>query len=157
MIGLRLGACTAVLIMCGCVSDDRGKPLTPGAPPPGAQAKIANDQLVGVWGLGAYHRGSERARTIPEAKAQCSNPYAITRGANGGLMMHVADSSDLFELAVRIGPDGKTYLGPLDKPAISQWDREIVSYEGGVVTARWVDPEVASRYGVSVFVRCSGR
>ena len=69
--------------------------------------------------------------------------------------MHVADSAELFELQLRAGSDGKTYLGPEGKPPGSEWDREIVSYDQGVITARWVDPDVTERYGTMVFVRCS--
>jgi hypothetical protein len=138
--------------LAGCASDERslGVPgLASNVPP-----KITSEQLVGRWGLGAYHRDTDRARTLPQAKAQCSNAYVIVRGTNGGVMMHVADSAELFELQVRVGSDGKTYLGPDGKPPGSEWDREIVSYEGDVITARWVDPEVKERYGTAVFVRC---
>lgn len=140
----------------GCMSTDADRVWTP-TPPPDARAKITSDQLVGSWGLGAYHQDRDRPRTTAQAKALCGNPYVIKQDSTGALLMHVADSPELFELSIRLGPDGKTYLGPKDKAAGSQWDREILSNERGVVTASWVDPEVASRYGVSVFVRCSGR
>ena len=68
--------------------------------------------------------------------------------------MHVADSPDLFELQLRAGADGRTYLGPDGKPAGSEWDREIVSYDQNVITATWVDKDVIDRYGTMVFVRC---
>jgi hypothetical protein len=36
-------------------------------------------------------------------------------------------------------------------------DREIVSFDGRVMIMRFVDPEVAGRYGTSVYVRCGPR
>jgi hypothetical protein len=149
---LRFWALASTVLVAGCASDDRmmGLPAVSSSAP----AKITADQLVGRWGLGAYHRETDRARTLPQAKAQCSNAYVITKGPNGGVMMHVADSPDLFELVVRVGSDGKTFLGPEGQPAGSQWDREILSYDGDVITARWVDKDVVDRYGTMVFVRC---
>ena len=54
-------------------------------------------------------------------------------------MMHVADSPDLFELQLRAGADGQDLSRPEGKPAGSEWDREIVSYDQNVITARWVE------------------
>ncbi len=149
---LRFGATAFCLALSGCASDERthGMPTAVSNVP----LKMTTDQLVGRWGLGAYHRETDRARTIPQAKAQCSNAYVITQGPNGGVMMHVADSPDLFELQLRAGADGRTYLGPDGKPAGSEWDREIVSYDQNVITATWVDKDVIDRYGTMVFVRC---
>jgi hypothetical protein len=152
---LSLGACAAMLALAGCAADDRvlGVPSVRSTAAP----KITAEQLVGRWGLGAYHRDTDRARTITQARQQCGNAYVIAKGTNGGVMMHVADSSDLFELQVRVGGDGKTYLGPDGQPAGSQWDREIVSVEQDIITARWVDKDNVDRYGTMVFVRCGGR
>ena len=149
---LTLGAFASLILLAGCASDERG----PGFPSMSSNAplKITSPQLVGRWGLGAYHRDTDRARTLTQAKAQCSNAYVIAPGTNGGVMMHVADSAELFELQLRAGPDGGTYLGPEGKPAGSEWDREIVSYDQDVITARWVDKDVVERYGTMVFVRC---
>jgi hypothetical protein len=149
-LGAKLLAVTAVALLAACMPDERPSV----AVAPNAQAKITNDQLVGRWGLGAYHQDAARARTLVEAKSQCSNAYVITKGPNGGVMMHVADSADLFELTVRVGSDGKTYIGPTDQPPGSAWDREVVQYDGKSMTAVWVDPEVVTRYGTMVFVRC---
>lgn len=150
---VRIGAVALLMVLAGCASDERGMglPTIASNVPP----KMTTEQLVGRWGLGAYHQDDARARTIPQAKAQCSNAYVIKPGANGGVMMHVADSAELFDLQLRVGSDGKTYLGPEGKPPGSEWDREIVSYEGGIITARWVDPDVTARYGTMVFVRCA--
>ena len=110
---------------------------------------------LGSWRLPPRHRPG--AATLPQAKAQCSNAYVINPGTNGGVMMHVADSSELFDLQLRAGPDGKTYLGPEGKPAGSRvGSRNSVHMKRArrITTARWVDPEVMERYGTMVFVRC---
>src|SRR4051794_20810922 len=127
-------------LLAGCAADDRSLGLPSVAS--NAPLKITAEQLVGRWGLGAYHQDDARARTIPQARAACNNAYVIARGTNGGVMMYVADSADLFELQLRAGPDGKTYLGPDGKPPGSPWDREILTYDKDVVTTRWVDPEI---------------
>ena len=36
-------------------------------------------------------------------------------------------------------------------------DREVVSFDGRVMVLRYVDPEVAGRYGTGVYVRCAPR
>jgi len=68
-------------------------------------------------------------------------------------MMYLADSKQLSELKLKGGPDGKNYIGP-DGP-IGETDREIISFNGKVMAMRWLDPEVAGRYGTMVYVRCT--
>jgi hypothetical protein len=118
-------------------------------PPPG----IAPGDLVGNWGLAAYHKDEDRERIIAAARAQCSKPYAIARGPTGGVMMHLADISQPSELRLKAGSDGKAYVGP-EGPAPEAQDREIVTFDGQLLILRWVDAEVASRYGTMVYVRC---
>jgi hypothetical protein len=115
-------------------------------------SNIAADQLVGNWGLASYHQESERARTEAAARKQCNQPYRITKGPTGGVMMYLADNSNLSELRLKGGPDGKNYVGP-DGP-ISEDDREIVSLNGGVMVTRWLDEDKAGRYGTMIYVRC---
>lgn len=154
--GRRMAALAAVTMaagaLAGCASDERvmGLPaMTTNVP-----GKVTLDQMVGKWGVGAYHKDTERARTLPQARAACSNPYVITKGPNGGVMMHVADSAELFELKLKVAPDGRTFVGPDNGPPGDLWDREILAYEQDVMTTRFSDPEVVARYGTMVFVRC---
>ena len=49
--------------------------------------------------------------------------------------------------------EGKTYIGPGPEPH-GQADREVESFDGRVLVLKWVDPEVAGRYGTMVLVRC---
>ena len=51
-------------------------------------------------------------------------------------------------------PYGKNYIRPAEEPAGGARDREIVSFDGRVLVTRFNDPEVAGRYGTSVYVRC---
>ncbi len=41
-------------------------------------ASIPAQDLVGRWGLAAYHKDEDRARTEAAARGQCSQPYNIS-------------------------------------------------------------------------------
>jgi hypothetical protein len=51
---------------------------------------------------------------------------------------------------------GKTFIGPGAEPG-SMGDREVTSFDGRVMTMRFVDPEVSGRYGTGIYVRCGPR
>ena len=150
---------TAAMLLAGCASEMSvgGGPQVAAAPS-GAPlpASIPAQDLVGRWGLAAYHKEDDRARTEAAARGQCRQPYNISRGAGGGLVMHLADQSQPTELMLKGAPDGKNYIGPAEDPAPGQRDREIVAFDGRVLITRFVDQEVAGRYGTSVYVRCGG-
>jgi hypothetical protein len=110
--------------------------------------------VVGRWGLTAYHNEADRERTVKAAANQCSNPYVITLGPTDGVMMHLADQSTPTELALKGAPGGKTFVGPKDDPPGGMQDREVVSFDRRVLILRWMDPEVQGRYGTMVYVRC---
>ena len=147
-----------VMLLAGCASEMSvgGGPQVAAAPPPGQPlpASIPAQDLVGRWGLAAYHNDADRGRTEAAARGQCKNPYNIGRGPRGGVLMHLADQSQPTELSLKGGPDGKNYIGLAEEPAGGQRDREIVSFDGRVLTTRFVDAEVSGRYGTSVYVRC---
>lgn len=153
----RLVATAAAIVLAGCASTP--EPVAPTAPPPVADAppptNIRPEELVGRWGLASYHKEADRPRTEAAARAQCTNPYTITRGPNGGIMMHLADEPQAQELRLKAGP-GRNYVG-LQGPAADPRDREIVSFDGRVMVLRFVDPEVATRYGTMIYVRCGAR
>lgn len=129
------------------------------SPTPAPQAPIASPPsippaaIAGRWGLAAFHRDEDRLRTEQQARAVCSNPYVIGLGPNGGVIMHLADEPQAQELAVKGLSGNRTFVGPAGEPAGPQ-DREIISYDGQVMIMRWLDPEIASRYGTIVFARC---
>jgi hypothetical protein len=131
------------------------------APPPvaaSAPSKYAPEELIGRWGYTSYQNEADRARTVNTARGLCRNPYVIARGPSGGVMMHLADQRQPSELRLKGSADGRNYIGP-DGPAGGEQDREIVSFDGRVLIARYVDPDAANRYGNQVYVRCaaSGR
>ena len=76
----------------------------------------------------------------------------IAKGANGGVIMHLADEKEPEELFLKKG-GAKIYLGP-SGPAPMAEDREIVSMDDRIVIMRFMDPDVIKRYGTSIYVRC---
>ncbi|MFA6264753.1 MAG: hypothetical protein WC670_03430 [Pseudolabrys sp.] len=140
-----------------------GCSTTPSAPPepppppvvPTLPPAFPPQDIVGSWGLAAYHRDEDRLRTESMAVGQCRQPYVITLGPTGGVMMHLADQSTPSELRLKGAPGGKTFIGPDGDPPGSQQDREVVQFDGRILILRWMDPEVQGRYGTMVYVRCA--
>jgi hypothetical protein len=110
--------------------------------------------IVGRWGLAAYHKEEDRPRTEAAAVAGCKQPYVITLGPSGGVMMHLADEATPTELRLKGAPGGKTYIGPADAEPGAAQDREVVAFDHRVLILRWMDSEVQGRYGTMVYVRC---
>jgi len=135
--------------LAGCAAQAPPAPVVtaPAIPP---------DALVGKWGFAAYHRDTDRPRTIKEAKSQCNRPYVIAKGPSGGVMMNMADQAELSELVLKAGPDGKTYLGPPGDAGTAD-DRVVLDVDPNSFTTVWVDPDNAHRYGTSVYERCGKR
>jgi hypothetical protein len=125
-------------------------------PQPEIPARVRASEIVGRWGYAAYHNPSDRARTETNARGQCRQPYVIGQGPTGGVMMYLADSSQLQELRLKGSQSGKDYIGPAG-PTPGMQDREIVSFDGRVLVLKFVDPEVDGRYGIGVYVRCAPR
>jgi len=101
-------------------------------------------------------RPEDRARTEAAAKNHCNHPVVIVQGPSGGVMMYPADQSQLQEFWLKGSVNRKNYIGPHGEGG-QPGDREIVSYDGRVMVLRFVDPEVAGRYGTGVYVRCAPR
>ena len=160
---LTLAAVIAALALAGCETSNMGdlfkttpQPAEPAAPAavPLMPPSFPPQNLVGRWGLTAYHNEADRERTITAAAGQCRNPYVITMGPAGGVMMHLADQSTPAELALKGAPGNKNYIGPKEDSPGGAQDREVVSFDGRVLILRWMDPEVQGRYGTMVYVRC---
>jgi hypothetical protein len=130
-------------------------PVEP-APSPEIPASIRAAEVVGRWGYASFHRAEDRARTETAAKNQCGHPVVIGQGPSGGVMMYPADQSQLQEFWLKGSPVGKNFIGPHGETG-GPADREIVSFDGRVMVLRFVDPEVNSRYGTGVYVRCAPR
>jgi hypothetical protein len=139
-------------ILAGCMTTSP----EPAPAPMAARPSITSEMLVGKWGLASYRKDADKARTEAQAKEQCGKPYVISKGPTGGVMMYQPDQSKAQELVVKAG-DGGTYIGPADDPAGGQLDRRVVSFDGNVMVTQWIDPDVVTRYGTMVFVRCSAK
>jgi hypothetical protein len=153
-LSLGLGACSTNLF------GPSGSPTVEDVPPlpaPEIPASIRAEEVVGRWGLAAFHKPEDRPRIEAAAKNQCGpKAYVINRGPSGGVMMHLADQTQATELRLKGGPGGKNYIGPPGASGLPE-DREIVSFNGRVMIARFVDPDVAGRFGTQVYVRCAAR
>jgi len=153
-LGFSLAGCA------GQASFGLGQPDPSMAPAPAgpqaAPARIAAQELVGRWGMAAFHRPEDRPRTETAARSQCTQPYVITAAASGSVSMLGHDNPRPQEMTTKGTVEGRTYVGPPGDPAGTD-DREIVSFDGRVLILKWVDPEVAGRYGTMVLVRCGPR
>ena len=142
--------------LAGCATSGPQQPL---APQPEALPLLPPafppQDIVGRWGLAAYHKEEDRPRIEAAAAGQCTQPYVITLGPTGGVMMHLADQATPEELRLKGAPGNKTYIGPQGDPPGSAQDREVVSFDGRMLILRWMDPEVQGRYGTMVYVRCA--
>lgn len=148
-------AAVASLLMAGCAS----APQAPQVQAPRAPARVAAaypvTALVGNWGVASFREDRDRPRTETMARQHCRLPYVITKGPTDGVMMHVADDAQLYELTLKGSADGKTYLG-FDAPPGHPQDREILSLTENEIIMRFVAPDVHARYGTFVYVRCPG-
>jgi hypothetical protein len=151
------GAATLSALALSACATNRAPPEAAVAPPMGQPAipsRYRPEDLVGRWGYGAYHNDADLTRTASAARGQCGQPVVINRGPSGGVMMYLADSAELQELQLKGSQNGKNYVGPAGDAGGGQ-DREIVSFDGRTMVLRWMDSEVAGRYGTGVYVRCA--
>jgi hypothetical protein len=147
-------ATAAIAGMAGCAGDGGlGTPPPAAGPVPPA---VPASAIAGRWGLAAYQRDEDRLRTEQQARGVCGNPYEIGLGPNGGVLIHPADGRERVELAVKGAAGNRTFVGPPGDPGGPE-DREIIAYDGQIMIMRWLDPEVAQRYGTLVFARCPDR
>jgi hypothetical protein len=169
MIGMRRRAMQAVLIAAvlpmlgGCASFNlpsfngpfasSASPPPPPPAPPALPPSLRAEDIVGRWGYSSYHREQDRARTEVAAREQCTQPYVINRSPSGGVLMLGHDSPKVEDMNIKGSAEGRTYIGPSPDPAGAD-DREVVNFDGRVLLLKWVDPEVAGRYGIMVLVRC---
>ena len=149
-----LGACSSMSLP-SLSSSSTPEPVEPGVAPE-MPASIRSDEIVGRWGLASFQNPNDRARTEAAARGQCKQPYVISAGSSGGVVMHLADQATPQELRLKGTPSGKNYIGPAG-PTPGEQDREIVSFDGRVLITRFVDKDAATRYGNMVYVRCGPR
>jgi hypothetical protein len=150
----------AVLAVAGCGTvDELSQPASATiAAQPGPLTErptsMRREQLVGRWGVASFREEKDRPRVVAQARSQCRLPYTITLGPTDGVMMHLADDSQLYELRLKGASNGKTYLGPESPPGDWQ-DREVISLTEREMVLRFVDPDANSRYGTFIYVRCA--
>ena len=154
VLTIFLGACSSMSLP-SLTSNPTPEPSEPGMGPE-MPATIRSDEIVGRWGLASYQNPNDRARTEAAARGQCKQPYVISAGTSGGVVMHLADQATPQELRLKGSPSGKNYIGPAG-PTPGEQDREIVSFDGRVLVTRFVDKDAAVRYGNMVYVRCAPR
>ena len=155
---------TLAVLLAGCETTSFSNMFGPSssnvAPEPGVApempATIRSDEIVGRWGLASYQDPKDRPRTEAMARSQCKQPYTITAGSSGGVIMHLADQATPQELRLKGSPSGKNYIGP-SGPTPGEQDREIISFDGRVMITRFVDKDAGTRYGNMVYVRCAPR
>jgi hypothetical protein len=150
---LSVAALAIALAGCATQAPPPPEPAAPSVVPTLPPAFPPQD-LVGRWGLAAYHIEADRTRIEAAARQSCSQPYTITLGPSGGVMMHLADQATPTELALKGAPGGKTYIGPREDPPGSSQDRLVEVFDGRMLILHWMDPEVQGRYGNMVYVRC---
>ncbi|HEY4921117.1 MAG TPA: hypothetical protein VII40_13505 [Xanthobacteraceae bacterium] len=154
--GLALAGCSGSmpsLSMPSWGGGDQPPPPQTAAPvgPPG-RPSIAPDDIVGRWGIASFHRPEDQARTEVAARNGCTQPYLINRGSAGVAMLG-HDSPQVQDMVIKATSDGHTFIGPGPDPGGAD-DREVVSFDGRVLVLKWVDAEVAGRYGTMLLVRC---
>jgi hypothetical protein len=147
-----LAAALAVAACAGQGTSPTATPLAAEVPP-----AIKPQEITGRWGLAAFHNPQDLKRTEAAARNGCRQPYNIALGPSGGVIMHMPDKAQPEELRLKGAPGNKTYIGPAGEPAGGMQDREITSFDGRTMTIRFLDPEVSSRYGTQVYVRCAPR
>lgn len=158
--GAVMSALALALSACGTVDGGVQPTASAVSAPvqPGALVErptsMRREQMVGRWGVGSFREEKDRPRVVAQARAQCRLPYVIALGPKDGVMMHAADDARLYELRLKGGSDGKTYLG-FEGPPGDWQDREVVSLTDREMVLRFVDPEINSRYGTFVYVRCA--
>lgn len=144
LIAVALAACA------GTFPGTSPAPAVNPAPPP--PPSLRAEDIVGRWGFSAYHRPEDRARTEANARGACTQPYIINRSSTGVSMLG-HDNPRVQDMMIKGSYEGKTYIGPGPEPGGSD-DREVVSFDGRLLELKWIDPEVAGRYGTMVLVRC---
>jgi hypothetical protein len=157
-VGFAALFAASTLLLGACASNqppvEAPQPAPAAAPMPDIPATIRPEEIVGRWGYGSFHNDADRKRTEAAARSQCGQPVVINRGPNGGILMYLADSAQLQELYLKGATGGRNFIGP-PGPAGGPQDREVVAFDGRVMVLRWISPEVQTRYGTGVYVRCA--
>ena len=114
--------------------------------PAQAQA-LRTEDLIGRWGVAAYWSDSDAAKVTAQARGFCSQPYVITRGAEGSARMFEAFEGRPQDVVVQGGQIVAASGSARATKAIQSWN-------GSVLVFNYFDDEPKRKYGNMVFVRC---
>src|SRR5258707_4575397 len=142
----------SALAVSACSTTPSPQVAASAPPEPEMPARVRPTEIVGRWGYADYHKPEDRTRTEANARGQCKQPYVIGQGANGGVMMYLADSSELQELRLKGSSSGKDYIGPAGRTPGVQ-DREIPFLDRRVIVLKYLDPAGDGRHRTRPFVR----
>ncbi len=148
--GLALAGCSGSMPSLSSGDSQPPPPAAPAGPPP--RPSLAAEDIVGRWGIASFHKPEDQPRTEAAARGQCNQPYVINRSSDGVAMLG-HDNPQVQDMIIKASVDGRTYIGP-GPDAGGADDREVAQFDGRVLVLKWVDPEVAGRYGTMVLVRC---
>jgi hypothetical protein len=152
--GFALAGCSGSMPSLSMPSWGGGSEPSPAVAPvgPAARPSLAAEDIVGRWGIASFHKPEDQPRTEAAARSQCTQPYIINRSSTGVAMLG-HDNPRVQDMIIKASADGRTFVGP-GPDAGGTDDREVVGFDGRVLVLKWIDPEVASRYGTMVLVRC---
>jgi hypothetical protein len=149
-----LAGCSGTMSSMSLPSWGSDQPPPPQAAPagPAPRPSLAAEDIVGRWGIASFHRAEDQARTEVAARNGCTQPYIINRGSQGVSMLG-HDNPSMQDMMIKASQEGRTYIGP-GPDAGGADDREVVTFDGRVLILKWIDPEIAGRYGTMLLVRC---
>ena len=151
---LALAGCSGTMSSLSLPSWGDSQPPPPETANTGPMPRpsVAPEDIVGRWGIASFHKPEDQPRTEAAARSQCTQPYLINRSQEGIAMLG-HDSPKMQDMVVKASADGRTFVGP-GPDAGGADDREVAQFDGRVLVLKWVDPEVAGRYGTMALVRC---
>jgi hypothetical protein len=112
-----------------------------------AAQSIRTEDLIGRWGVAAYWNETDAAKVTAQAKSYCSQPYVISKGANGAARMFEAFEGRPQDVQVQGSQIVAVNGSPRSTKAIQSWS-------GGTLVFNYIDEEAKRKYGNMVFVRC---
>jgi hypothetical protein len=108
---------------------------------------IRTEDLIGRWGVAAYWNDSDAAKITAQARGFCSQPYVISKGADGSARMFEAFEGRPQDVVIKGSQIVATNGSERATKAIQSWN-------GSVLVFNYVNQEARRKYGNMVFVRC---
>jgi len=119
----RLPVMGRILLLSGCNLNPFLSAPPPGVPAVAMPPSLRAEDIVGRWGLAAYHRDQDRARTIVAARDQCTQAFVIDRSPRGDILMLGHDNPQLQEMIVKVAAKARpiSALVPIPASKIARW------------------------------------